>query len=314
MQGLVFDEQGLRYVDEYPQPEPQEGEALIRVIYAGLCNTDLEIVRGYKGFYGILGHEFVGVVETCSDSVYIGKRVVGDINIGCGRCELCTSGHRHHCVSRKVLGIVGKNGVFANYITLPVQNLHIVPNKIPDLTAVFAEPLAAALEIVEQCHVRPTDNVAVIGDGKLGQLIGQVLTLTGCHLTVIGKHPDKLALLKEKARMMLYNPAETGRTFDLVVECTGNEVGLKYAGQIVKPRGKVILKSTFSNQTGIIGAEWVVNELMLTGSRCGPIDGALRLMERGLVDVEPLIGGVYKLAEWEKAFAERNGFKVLFKL
>ncbi len=314
MQGLVFDEQGLRYSNDCPQPKPQPEEALIRVTYAGICNTDLEIMRGYKGFYGILGHEFVGVVESCQDSNFIGKRVVGDINIGCGRCELCISGHPHHCVSRKVLGITGKNGAFANYITLPVKNLYIVPEQIPNIIAVFAEPLAAALEIVEQCHIRPTDNVAVIGDGKLGQLIVQVLTLTGCRLTVIGKHPAKLALLKEKARIVPFNPAETSRAFDLVVECTGNEIGLKYAGQIVKPRGKVILKSTFSSQSGTVGAQWVVNELSLTGSRCGPIDGALRLMERNLVDVEPLIGGIYKLTEWEKAFADGSGLKVLFKL
>lgn len=314
MQGLVFDEQGLRYADDIPRPEPQAGEALIRIIYAGLCNTDLEIVRGYKGFHGILGHEFVGVVEAGPEAGYIGKRVAGDINIGCGCCECCVSGHRHHCVSRKVLGISGKNGAFADYIILPGQNLQIVPEKVSDLTAVFAEPLAAALEIVEQCHVRPSDNVAVIGDGKLGQLIAQVLTLTGCRLTVIGKHPEKLAILKEKAQTILYGQAEPRRTYDLVVECTGNETGLKYAGQIVLPRGKVILKSTFSSQNGMIGADWVVNELTLTGSRCGPIDGALRLMERGLVDVEPLIGGVYELAAWEKAFAEDNGIKVLFKL
>ena len=290
MQGLVFNEKGLHYVNAYPQPTPQADEALIRVTYAGICNTDLEIMRGYKGFHGILGHEFVGVVEACPDKRYISKRVVGDINIGCGQCELCVAGHPHHCMNRKVLGITGKDGAFASYITLPVKNLHIVSEKIPNKVAVFAEPLAAALEIIEQCHIKPSDNVAVLGDGKLGQLIAQVLTLTGCRLTVIGKHPAKLSLLKEKARIVPYNPAETTRAFDLVVECTGNETGLQYAGQIVKPRGKVILKSTFSSQNGAIGAAWVINELSLTGSRCGPIDGALRLMERGLVDVEPLIG------------------------
>lgn len=314
MQGLVFDEQGLHYTNEYPQPKLQAGEALIRVTYAGICNTDLEIMRGYKGFHGILGHEFVGVVEACQEEHYIGKRVVGDINIGCGQCALCVAGQPHHCVNRKVLGIAGKDGAFASYITLPVKNLSIVPEKLSDITAVFAEPLAAALEILEQCHIKPTDKVAVIGDGKLGQLIVQVLTLTGCSLTVIGKHPDKLALLQEKARIVVYNPAEAARIFDLVVECTGNETGLQYAGQIVKPRGKVILKSTFSSQAGAIGADWVVNEISLTGSRCGPIAGALRLLERSLVAVEPLIGGIYKLSEWEQAFADNSGLKILFKL
>lgn len=314
MQGLIFDEQGLHYTGECLQPQPQTDEALIKIIYAGICNTDLEITRGYKGFHGILGHEFVGVVKACKDNAYVGKRVVGDINIGCGQCELCKDNQPHHCVGRKVLGITGKNGAFASYITLPVKNLYLVPEKVSDLTAVFAEPLAAALEIVEQCHIRPTDNVAVIGDGKLGQLIAQVLTLTGCQLTVIGKYTEKLSMLKKKARLVIFEQAETYREFDLVVECTGNETGLKYAGQIVKPRGRVILKSTFSSQAGAIGADWVVNELSLLGSRCGPIDGALRLMERELVELEPLIGGIYQLSEWQQAFADSSGLKVLFKL
>ena len=314
MKALVFNEQGLQYVKSHPVPEPHTGEALIRVLYAGICNTDKEIMGGYKGFYGILGHEFVGLVEACANGAYIGKRVVGDINLGCGCCEWCVSGHPHHCADRKVLGIWGKDGAFAEYISLPVENLQIVPETVSDRVAVFAEPLAAALEVVEQCHVKPTDNVAVIGDGKLGQLIAQVLTLTGCRLTVIGKHPEKLALLKNKARTVLYHPSDTLRNFDLVVECTGNESGLKYAGRIVKPRGKVILKSTFSSQNGMIGADWVVNELTMTGSRCGPIDGALRLMERKLVEVEPLIGGIYQLEEWEQAFKDNTGMKVLFRL
>lgn len=314
MQALVFEQQGLRYADDLPRPEPLAGEALIRVRAAGICNTDLEIMRGYKGFQGILGHEFVGVVEECAAKQFVGKRVVGDINIGCGCCEWCESGLHNHCNNRQVLGIIGRQGAFADYITLPVQNLHIVPDQLTDLTAVFAEPLAAALEILNQCHVRPTDRVAVVGDGKLGQLIAQVLTLTGCYLTVIGKHPDKLVLLKGKARTILLGEAEVNRCYDLVVECTGNETGLQAASQLVKPRGRVVLKSTFSSQAGRLGADWVVNELTLMGSRCGPIAAAVRLMERGLVEVEPLVGRIYRLTEWEQAFADTSGRKAIFTL
>ncbi|MDR3563022.1 MAG: alcohol dehydrogenase catalytic domain-containing protein [Negativicutes bacterium] len=314
MQALVLDKQGLHYEKDYPQMEPQLGEALIRVLYAGVCNTDLEMIRGYKGFSGILGHEFVGIVERCQDKALVGQRVVGEINIGCGVCKSCLSGCANHCTQRNVLGIIGKNGVFADYTVLPEKNLHIVSEAISDLTAVFAEPLAAAVEIVEQCHVKPTDRVAVIGDGKLGQLIAQVLSLTGCCLTVIGKHPEKLSLLKDRARTVIFNPTEDERRFDMVVECTGNEEGLQYAGAIVKPRGKVILKSTFANQKGLIGSEWVVNEIMLIGSRCGPIAAALRLMERGLVDVEPLIDEIYTLPQWEKVFSKQGSLKAVFKL
>lgn len=314
MQALLFNGQELVYTADYEKPQLQPGEALIKVYYAGICNTDLEIMAGYKGFRGILGHEFVGVVEECEVAEYVGKRVVGDINLGCGECESCLEGCPNHCTNRKVLGIMGKAGAFADYLTLPIRNLYFVPDTVSDLQAVFAEPLAAALEILEQCHILPSHRVAIIGDGKLGQLIAQVLALTGCDLTVVGKHGEKLALLQHKAKTLLYPVGATLPKFDWVIECTGNESGFQYAKQLVKPRGRLILKSTFSKQSICIGVEWVVEELTLIGSRCGPIAGAVRLLERKLVEVEPLIGGIYPLAEWKDAFSGRHGLKVLFKL
>lgn len=312
MRSLYFD-QTLSYRDDYPQPRPAAGEALIRVRYAGICNTDREIMSGYKGFTGILGHEFVGVVAEAEDSAWLGRRVVGDINLGCGACDRCRAGHANHCGSRRVLGILGKDGVFADYITLPLANLHPVPDEVSDLAAVFSEPLAAALEVTEQCHVAPSQRVAVLGDGKLGQLVAQVLSLTGCQLTVIGKHADKLRLLAGRADTVTLDRIGGLPPVDLVVECSGRPDGLATAQTIVKPRGRIVLKSTFAGSATADPTAWVVKEITLTGSRCGPLAAALRLMERRLVEVEPLISGVWPLTEWQKAFAH-PGLKAILDL
>ncbi|TEB09921.1 MDR/zinc-dependent alcohol dehydrogenase-like family protein [Pelotomaculum propionicicum] len=310
----LFYDGNLKLIEDYAKPISAANEVLIRVSLAGICNTDIEIMKGYKGFKGILGHEFVGIVEYSPVPELIGKRVVGDINIGCGECALCIGGHHKHCGNRRVLGILGKDGAFGEYITLPVQNLHTVPDNVSDFEAVFAEPLAAALEITEKYHVKPTDKVAVVGDGKLGQLVAQVLSLTGCNLTVIGKHVEKLQLLKDMAITANLSEANFHRRFDLVVECAGNPEGLKYAQQIVKPAGAIILKSTYHGSVTTEPANWVVNEITLMGSRCGPMDAALRLLERKLVSVENLVSGVYRLEDWEKAFEAPGCLKTFFKI
>ena len=304
----------LQFREDYVKPVRAQNEALIRVIFAGICNTDIEIMRGYKGFKGILGHEFVGIVEDSLEPELIGKRVVGDINIGCGKCAACSGGHHKHCQDRKVLGISGKDGAFAEYITLPVKNLYTVPDNVSDIEAVFAEPLAAALEITEKYHVKPTDKVAVIGDGKLGQLVTQVLSLTGCNLTVIGKHAEKLQILKDKANTVTLPATNFQSCFDIVVECTGNKDGLQYAQAIVKPTGTIILKSTYHGSVTMASTDWVVNEMTIMGSRCGPMDAAIRMLERNLVSVENLVNGIFRLEDWEKAFGIKNALKIIFKI
>ncbi|MBP2627140.1 MAG: Tdh2 [Firmicutes bacterium] len=313
MKCLYFDD-ALTFIEDYPQPRRGKGEALIKVHYGAICNTDKEIIKGYKGFQGILGHEFVGIVEDAENSAYINKRVVGKINLGCGECERCSQGHSNHCENRRVLGITNKEGVFAQYITLPLANLHLVPDTVEDLEAVFAEPLAAALEITEQCHIKPTHKVAIVGNGKLGQLIGQVLSLTGCDLTILGRSEKTLFLLKNRARAQLISQVDYESYFDVVVDATGNQAGLSYAQKIVKPMGKVVLKSTYNDQALLDPTLWVVKEITLVGSRCGPIGAALRLMEKKLVSVKELIGGVYTLEEYQAAFAEQHALKSVFKM
>ncbi len=309
MRCLYFDGR-LKYRDDYPVPTPAPGEALVKVLYAGVCNTDREILAGYKGFAGILGHEFVGVVE--QGARWEGRRVVADINLGCGACPRCREGLPNHCLDRRVLGITGKDGAFAEYLTLPLANLREVPPGVGDLAAVFAEPLAAALEICDQCHIRPSERVAVLGDGKLGQLVARVLSLTGCDLTVVGKHPAKLALLAGLAATVTADEAGDLEPFDLVVECTGSPAGLASAQDLVKPRGRIVLKSIFAGDAALASTLWVVRELTLVGSRCGPTAAALRLLARRLVDVGPLVGGIFRLADGAAAFAPPGGLKAVF--
>jgi len=291
---------------------PAPGESLVRVKLAALCNTDLEIIRGYKKFQGILGHEFVGEVEESGNSALVGKRVGGDINIGCGACLLCKRGLKNHCPHRRVPGIQDKDGTFAEYITLPEQNLYPVPDRVADEEAVLAEPLAAALEVTSQVHLHPASRVAVIGDGKLSYLVTQVLSLTGCDLTVVGKHRDKMAGLREFARTAFLEEVKISPRFDTIVECTGNEQGLQLAGELVRPRGTIVLKSTYAGEPKINPAAWVVKEITLVGSRCGPLDGALRLLEKKQVHVHPLLGRRYSLADYRTAFSTRHQLKPVF--
>jgi threonine dehydrogenase-like Zn-dependent dehydrogenase len=313
MRGLFFNGE-LHYKEDLEKPICNENESLIKVLYAAVCNTDKEILKGYKGYKGILGHEFVGIIEESSDSLMIGKRVVGEINIGCGYCDFCKKGFKNHCRNRKIVGMKDKNGAFAEYISLPNQNIHMVPDNVSDIEAVFAEPLAAALQIAEQYHIKPSDKIAIVGDGKLAQLIAQVISLTACELTIIGKHSEKLQLLSSKGKTVLLSDASFDNYFDVVIDCTGNEQGLIYAQKIVKAMGTIILKSTYHDDALLNPTTWVVNEINIVGTRCGPIDAALRLFERKLISVEHLISGFYSLQEYEEAFSPLNRLKAIFDI
>lgn len=313
MRCIYFDGK-LQYKEDAEKPKINADESLIKIIYAAICNTDKEVIKGYKSFTGILGHEFVGTVEDSTNKKFIGKRVVGEINIGCNQCEFCKKGFENHCKNRKILGMKDKDGVFADYITLPNKNLHIVPDNVTDIEAVFAEPIAAALQITERCHIKPTHKVAIIGDGKLSQLVTQVISLTGCDLTVIGKHLEKLKFLEENATTVLLEEANYINYFDIVIECTGNEQGLKYAQDMVKAMGTIILKSTYNSSSILNPTSWVVNEITVIGTRCGPLDAALRLLQKKLVKVDRLVSGIYALRDFENAFGQKNILKAVFDL
>jgi len=321
VRALLYDT-ALRLSPDSPQPDVPPGEALIRVLLAGICNTDLEITRGYMGGpsglgHGILGHEFVGLVERAADPGYIGRRVVGEINCSCRVCPTCLRGDVPHCPNRTTLGIAGRDGCLADFCVLPLPNLHLVPPEVSDEQAVFVEPLAAALEITDRLHIRPTERVMVIGDGKLGLLVAQVLRLTGCALAVVGRHEDKLSILaRQGIEVCLEKDLSLDRLMDVVVECSGQPGGFALARRCVRPRGRLVLKSTFVGLNEINLTELVVDEVTLSGSRCGPFPPALRLLAQGLVDVEPVIEATYPLDEGLAAFAhaqKRGALKVLVR-
>lgn len=326
MRALRLTDQGPQLDPHYPVPQPIAGEALIQVRLAGVCATDLQLLAGYKGGYrGILGHEFVGeVVAAPGDEGWLGRRVVGELNIGCGVCELCQRGLGKHCRQRQSLGIIQRNGAFADYITLPLANLHVVPTALADEQAVFTEPLAAALQIQEQVAITPVSRVYVLGDGRLGMLVAQSLALTGCALTVIGRTPQKLALLaacRAPLQTVLNEPAQMAalhdRPADIVVEATGSTQGFAEASRLVRPGGTLILKSTFADPLSNFDiSQLVVDEITLVGSRCGPFAPALRLLNSGLVQVHPMIHACYSLDQGLAALehAGRKGvLKVLIK-
>lgn len=311
MRALVFDD-GLKVVD-LPVPERDGAQALIRVDLAGICNTDVEVTRGYLAYRGIMGHEFVGRVEDADDTGLVGKRVVGEINISCGECGMCRSGNPRHCERVKAMGINGWQGCFADYTVLPERNLHIVPNSVTDREAVFVEPLAAGLEVLEQVHIRPTDTVAVIGDGKLGLLTAQAMHACGCHVIVLGKHLEKLVIARNMGVDVAFASDYSGMV-DVAVDCTGNPSGMETAMSIVRPRGTIVLKSTFHESSPINLTPIVRNEITCVGSRCGPFPPALRLLEAGAVSTEPLIDAVFSADEMIGAFEAaraRGSLKVL---
>ncbi|MBK8988556.1 MAG: alcohol dehydrogenase catalytic domain-containing protein [Chloroflexi bacterium] len=304
MQAVWLTNGRLEFRTDYPQPVPQDGEALVRVLLAGICSTDLEMVKGYKGaFSGVLGHEFVGVVESAPDAVWHGRRVVGSINSGCGQCDVCRSQGAEHCPRRRVLGILDKDGVFADYVTLPQSNLLAVPDAVSDEAAVFTEPLAAALRIREQVQVRPSARTAVLGPGRLGLLVGQVLALAGGDVVMLGR--SRHSLERPLALGLAAGLADefADHSFDFVVEVTGNEAGLATALRVVRPLGTIILKSTFVGRPAVHWNDVVVNEITLVGSRCGPFAPALRLLEQGKINVQALVEAEYPLRQGLVAFA-----------
>lgn len=312
MRALVFD--GELRLAEVPTPRPGPGEALIRILTAGICNTDLELMRGYMNFRGTPGHEFVGLVEQCSNEHLRGKRVVGEINCACRQCTYCKLEMPGHCTERSVLGILNRPGAFAEYITLPEENLHLVPGSIRDDVAVFAEPTAAAFRIAEQMPVTKEDRVIVLGDGKLGQLIAQVLALRTRNLVCVGRHRWKLDLLSRLgiATAEADEPVEPGA--DIVVEATGSPDGLRRAFELVRPEGTVVLKSTVAGHSTMDMSVPVINEVRVLGSRCGPFRPALEALALGTVEVRPLITESYELREGPYALqraAARGVMKVL---
>lgn len=317
MKALVFD--GNISLRDIPVPDPQPGESLVRVAMAGICKTDVEITRGYMSFTGVLGHEFVGIVERSPDPSLVGARVVGEINVGCGTCPACMEGMERHCPHRTVLGVLGRDGAMAEYLAIPTSNLLTVPEGIADEQAVFTEPLAAAMEILEQVKFEPDDRVLVIGDGKLGLLVSMALRLTGCDLLLVGKHQEKLKLFEDiGGRISLLDHFErTDDRFDIVVEASGHPSGWELGVSRVKPRGTLVLKSTYQGTLSFHAAPLVIDEITVVGSRCGPFGPALRLMEYGLVDPTPLISGMFSLDQAEEAF-RRSGsshvMKILLKM
>jgi threonine dehydrogenase-like Zn-dependent dehydrogenase len=309
MRCLWLEDGALRLRDDVARPEPPPGEALVRVSLVGVCNTDLELLRGYYPYRGVPGHEFVGCVEAAPGAEqWVGRRVVGEINAWCGACATCRAGRRTHCERRTVLGIVARDGAMAEWLTLPVRNLLAVPDGVPDEVAVFTEPLAAALEIMEQVPIGPGLRALVVGDGKLGQLVARVLALTGCDLRVIGRHPRKLALLAE----LEIRTAPSGEAADLLaegkadlaVECTGNPEGFALARAALRPRGTLVLKSTYHGAATIDLSSIVVDEITVLGSRCGPFGPALRLLAEGAIDPRPLIDARFPIGSGTAAFAE----------
>jgi threonine dehydrogenase-like Zn-dependent dehydrogenase len=300
--------------------KPQKaGEAVVRVVKSGICNTDLEIARGYANFQGTIGHEFVGVVERADEAKHlVGKRVVGEINAGCGVCERCVFGDSRHCPRRTVLGIVGRDGAHAEFLNLPSRNLLEVPGEITDEQAVFVEPLAAAFGITEQVEILPDTRLAVIGDGKLGILCAQSLALKSENVTLIGKHRGKLSLAEKRniETLLLESASKLNKGFDVVVEASGSESGFSIALDLIKPLGKLVLKSTFHAAPKWEAWRVVVDEITIVGSRCGRFEPALDLLKKGAVDVESLISEEFSLAAGVAAMkraAQAGVMKVLLK-
>src|SRR5688500_1453467 len=302
----------LRDVSQPRKPN----EALIKIRKAGICSTDLELVKGYYPYTGILGHEFVGEVVESDDASWIGQRVVGEINVVCQRCEQCLNGRSTHCENRTVLGIVNRDGTFAEFTQLPISNLHRVPDSIPDEMAVFTEPLAAALEIQQQIPIKPTDRVLLVGAGRLGQLIAQTLALTGCDLRVAARHAHQQDLLKSRGIRTIDGEGVQPWRWDVVVEATGSPTGFALARKAIRPRGTLVMKSTYKGEMSVNFSSIVVDEINIVGSRCGPFAPALRLMESRQVDPTVLIAHEFKLRDALKAFeraAETGVLKVVLK-
>jgi alcohol dehydrogenase len=317
MQALYFD--GKLSLRDVPKPERAPGEALIKVLLAGICGTDREILKGYSGFHGIPGHEFVGRVVECDDSLWIGKRVVGEINLACGDCPWCAKSLGRHCPLRTVLGIVNRPGVFAEFVALPVDNLLEVPDEISDQAATFTEPVAAACEILEQMTLASGTRVALIGDGRLALLVAQVLKHAGAQVTLIGRHAWKMDLARDWGIRVLIEGDEqlVSSSFPVTVDATGSPRGLGEALRLVEPRGTVVMKSTFHGAANIDATKLVVDEITLLGSRCGVFAPALELLRHEYVTVRQLITKTFPLERGLEAFQyldQTSALKVLLAM
>ena len=320
MKAIVFDKT-LKLDTNYKKPEPQEGEALIKVTLAGICNTDYEITKGYMGYVGVLGHEFVGVVEMVNSSkpeelAWVGKRVVAEISYGCDdpNCEWCAKKNYRHCPSRHTLGIVQKDGCFAEYMTMPVKVLFEVPNNVPDEQAVFVEPLAAACEISEQLHIEPMQKVLVLGDGKLGLTTALALHAQNLDVTLVGKHQNKLDIASSQGvKTQLLQDLNIKNIYDVVVEATGTAGGFETSMALTKPRGVLVLKSTVATGKELNLAPIVINEITVLGSRCGQFPPALRMLENNRINFKPFISKIYSIDDAIEAF-EANKAKDTIKI
>ncbi|MEZ4322649.1 MAG: alcohol dehydrogenase catalytic domain-containing protein [Myxococcota bacterium] len=311
MRALKLSASGPRFEPSHV-PVERGGEAEIALSVGGICATDLELCKGYMGFEGVLGHEWVGRVLTAPDPSLVGARVVGDINCSCGACPTCRAGRPTHCPSRTVLGIDGRDGAFSESFQLPVGNLHVVPDGVSDEAAVFVEPLAAALQILEQVHVTPRTRAVVLGVGRLGQLVCRVLALTGARVAAVSRNPARLGLLPAGIERGGPDSADDVAGADLVVDCTGSADGLALATRLVRPRGTLVLKTTVHAPEAVTPIPWVLDEITVVGSRCGPFAPALRLLERGLVDPTPLVSARFALEDGVDALeAARSAVKVL---
>ncbi len=313
MNGIWLDDRTLTLRQDIPKPTPKPGEALVKVLRAGVCNTDLELMRGYYPYSGVLGHEFVGVVTAGSEAL-LNQRVVGEINASCGKCEFCQKGIKTHCLDRTVLGIVNRNGAFAEYLTLPIENLHAVPETVSTDAATFTEPLAAALEILTQVEILPNHRVLVVGDGKLGLLVAQAIGTTGCEMLAIGRHDTKLQLLRDCGIQTGFVSEIKPGSFDVAVECTGNPEGFAVALGALKARGTLVLKSTYAGKLSVDAAKIVVDEIKLVGSRCGDFAPALELLAAGKISVLPMVQARFDLEKGLAAIdraSQKGTLKVL---
>jgi len=300
MKATFFDGKQMIFDNNYP--DPKFNETLVQVNLAGICGTDLEILNGYMKYTGILGHEFVGTVVKSNNPDLIGKRVVGEINAGCTKCDFCIRGMERHCPSRTVLGILKRDGAFAEFLSLPEKNLHIIPDSISDEQAVFVEPLAAAFEINEQISLKPEWNVAVVGDGRLAQLIIQVIKLTCSNITCFGKHQNKLeGLIQSGIKIKIGIESTDEQLFDLVVEATGSNSGFTDTMKLVKPRGTVVLKSTITSRENLDLTSTIINEITLIGSRCGLFKPAIDALATGVISVNSMIDSTFSLDEFNDA-------------
>lgn len=319
MKAVTLNSGGLRYQPSHDDPTPAPGETLVAVLKAGICETDLQLAHGYMGFNGIPGHEFVGIAQT---GHYAGRRVVGEINCNCQTCQTCRVGRPTHCPNRTVIGIDRHDGAFAESLAVPEHNLHTIPDDVSDDQAVFVEPLAAALQILEQVSIESSDRIAILGDGRLGYLSAQVLSLVSDKVTVFGKHGVKLLRFGHREITTVQIPSTDPRelqqdTFDVVVDCSGSTTGLPMALHLVRPRGTIVLKTTVNDSHQLSLAAVVIDEITVVGSRCGPFGKAIDALADGSINVDDLISHRFTLDQVDQAFKaadDANAFKVIFEI